>query len=449
MKKTLLLVLILIPIWLWAQDMPFAVKNKTRFSSSGMVGYETIDSLRYYRARLIQEFKVWKIGVGLDLDFLFDRNYRLRTSDWDDWMDVLDKFYYIRYGKRDEPVFVHVGGFPDFTIGHGLVMQKYSNMELYSQYRNLGLMLGTNLPMVPTQPSFELFDSNLKRNEILSFSGRFKPIPDSTVAVLDDMVVGFTLAHDRNQYGNLRYLAADDLQEEVKELPRRSVTVMGVAINQPLVKQEKFALDAYTEFAHIGGLGTGFIIPGLSTTFWFTKIDSGMKINLEYRRYSNAFTPSFFDEDYEEERGYYDYERNEFMTKKKFVKGLGPANGINGEVELNLKRRVKTSVKWQNIIGEDYKNGKSLWLKLWVDTQWGRLENFSLGYSRTKQERLSIRKFYDPGTKANLAMTFRLGKRWYFIAKYAETYKDKDGDGQVNWLKETKHSFGAGLKYLH
>ncbi len=43
----------LIPLWLAAQDMPFTVRAKTRFASSGMIGYETIDSLTFYRARLI------------------------------------------------------------------------------------------------------------------------------------------------------------------------------------------------------------------------------------------------------------------------------------------------------------------------------------------------------------------------------------------------------------
>jgi hypothetical protein len=53
MKRIVLFVLMLIPLWLAAQDMPFTVRAKTRFASSGMIGYETIDSLTFYRARLI------------------------------------------------------------------------------------------------------------------------------------------------------------------------------------------------------------------------------------------------------------------------------------------------------------------------------------------------------------------------------------------------------------
>lgn len=449
MKKMLLIFIVLFPLWLAAQDMPFAVKNKTKFASSGMVGYETIDSKDYYRARLIQEFKIWKIGVGLDLDFLFDKDYRLRVSDWDHLIDILDKFYYIKYANRKDLVYAHAGGFPDFTLGNGLVMERYSNMELYSQYRNLGLMLGANLDMVPTQPSFELFSSNLKKNEILSFSTRLKPLPDSTVAVLDQAVLGFSIAHDRNQFGNLKFLAPDSLQVLVKTLPKKSVTVLGAALNMPLLQKPRFTLGTYSEFAHIAGLGSGAIIPGMYTDFDISKMHLKIKVNLEYRRYGRQFNPAFFDGDYEEDRGYYSVEDSTFHTKRYYVSQLGPADGVNGKVEGNYKGRVKASVTWQNIIGKDYPKSKSLWLKLWIDTQWGRLENFSLAYSRTKQDHLSIIQFHDPGTKASLSMTFRVTKRWYMIAKYAETYKDKDQDGLVSWLKETKRSGGVGLKYLH
>ena len=43
MKKLVLLILLVIPLSIYAQDMPFSVQAKTKFASSGMVGYETVD----------------------------------------------------------------------------------------------------------------------------------------------------------------------------------------------------------------------------------------------------------------------------------------------------------------------------------------------------------------------------------------------------------------------
>ena len=64
MKKLVLLILLILPLYAYAQDMPFAVRAKTKFASSGMVGYEMIDSLRYYRARWIPEFKIKRFRLA-------------------------------------------------------------------------------------------------------------------------------------------------------------------------------------------------------------------------------------------------------------------------------------------------------------------------------------------------------------------------------------------------
>lgn len=446
MKKLIILILFVLPLFLSAQDMPFSVKAKTKFASSGMVGYETVDSLRYYRARLIQEFKIWKFQMGLDLDFLMDMDYRLRVQDWDHLIDYLDKVYYFKYGKRNDMVYGHLGGFPNMSIGNGLIMDKYSNMLLYPQIRNQGLMIGVN-PPIKTNPSFELFSSNIFKNEVFSFSARVKPLPDSTLKVVDDMILGFSLAVDRNQYSNIKAVVPDSIYKDLGKPKSQSVSVVGVAISLPLYQKEKYTFGTYSEFATIAGLGSGAIIPGVYADFRF------VKLNLEYRRYGRKFDPAFFDEDYEEERGYYGYddeaEQYYYISKKDFVKSLSPADGINGSIEGNYKDRIKASVAWQNIIGEDFRNRKSLWLKFWADTQYHRWENFSLSYSRTNQKRLSISTINEPGTKISASATFRLSKRWYAIGKYSERYTDKDGDGKVDWLKETKRSGGLGLKYVH
>lgn len=446
MKKLVLLILLVIPLSIYAQDMPFSVQAKTKFASSGMVGYETVDSLSYYRARLIQEFKFWKFQMGWDLDFLVDKDYRLRVQDWDHLIDYLNKVYYLKYGKRNDLVYGHLGGFPNMSIGNGLIMGKYSNMALYPQMRNLGVMIGAN-PQIPTSPSFEIFSSNILKNEVLSFSSRVKPMPDSTLKVIDDMIWGFSLVMDRNQYSNIKAVVPDSIYSHLNKPKRQGVTMVGIALNMPLYKSENYTFGTYSEFANIIGLGSGAIIPGVYADFGF------VKLNLEYRRYGRKFDPAFFDEDYEEERGQYEYDETlddyRYFTKKDFVKGLSPADGINGSVEGNYHNKIKASVTWQNIIGEDFQNRKSLWLKFWADTQYHRWENFSISYSRTNQRRLSIARLNEHGTKISASSTFRMSNRWYAIAKFGFSFKDKNADGRVSWQKEAKISGGLGLKYVH
>ncbi|HPV14881.1 MAG TPA: hypothetical protein PL126_04450 [Candidatus Cloacimonadota bacterium] len=445
MKKLVLLILLILPLYAYAQDMPFAVRAKTKFASSGMVGYETIDSLRYYRARWIPEFKIKKVQIGLDLDFLFDKKFRLRTQDWDHLIDYLYKIYYLKYGKRNDMIYGHMGGFPNTTIGNGLIMGKYSNMALYPEMRNLGFMIGGNPPIL-TNPSFELFSSNLFKNEIISFSARCKPMPDSTLKVIDDMVWGISIVTDRNQYSNLKAVVPDSVYSVIPKPRRQGVTVFGIAVDMPLYKDENYIFGTYSEFANIIGLGSGAIIPGLYADFHF------VKLNLEYRRYGRRFDPAFFDEDYEEERGQYEYNEEtgnfRYFTKRDYVKTLSPADGINGSIQGNYKDKIKASVTWQNVIGETFRNRKSLWLRFWADTQYHRWENFSISYSRTNQRRLSIARLNEHNTKLSASSTFRINDHWYAIAKLGLNFKDRNNDGVVKWGRESRISGGLGLKYV-
>jgi hypothetical protein len=444
MRKLLFALLILWPFLLAGQDMPFAVKAKTRYSASGAVGYEQVDDITYYQLRLIQEFNYKKVFMGIDLDFLFDKKGNLRKSDWDHLQNAVEKIYFVKYGNKSDPFYVHVGGFPEVNMGNGLIMNRYSNMQLYPELRNIGLMIGGNLD-IPTHPSFELFSSNIIRNHILSFSARCKPLPDSTVAVLDGMILGASVITDRNQYANVKYVADDAYQPGNVHLKPDPVTVLGAAYTVPLYQSDTVTLGNYSEFAHILGKGSGAILPGIYADFdW-------LKVNLEYRLYGSRFTPSFFDRDYEEERAYQvEPGVADYATKESLLDSLTTAQGFNGSIQGTFKGRVKASFAWQNLIGRDYKTSKSIWLRLWVDTKYKRLENFSIAYNKVNTNKMGINHVIEPNAEFKFSVTLKISrKKWYLVARYAEKYQDKNDSGEINWLKETKHTATVGLKFVY
>jgi hypothetical protein len=445
LKRIFALFLIIVPLWIWAQDLPFSVKNPTRYSVSGMFGYEKVDSVNYLQFRIIPEFNFWKIGLGLDLDFMFDRDMNFRKSNWDQPKDIISKIYYLRYAQRGEPFYFHMGGFPAQSLGNGLIMLNYNNMLLYPDLRNTGLMLGAN-PKWPFKPEFELFSSNVQRNQIFYLTAHAQPIADTTskfLKVVKDLKLGFTVVADRNQYGNLRYMTPDSLNAQIDDLKTKPATVYGLDYSLPLFKTDKLTLGNYAEMAHIQDYGTGFILPGVYVDLNF------LKVNLEYRLHGKKFIPAYFDADYEEQRGYWNEEDSTFVTKEELLKDYVKASGLYGKVQAFIGRKVKTMVAWENMGGTGLENGKSLWFKLWVDTQYKRLENFSFSYSKTNTDRLALKYFAVPGGRLDAKITFRVTKkRWFLIGKYAELYKDKNKDGSIQYLKETKHSVGVGVKYL-
>jgi len=442
MKKVFLILVLLIPIWMFAQDIPFEVSGKTRYSQSSMYGNVQIDSLKFKQMRFIQEFKVWKIVVGLDLDFLFDKNNHLRPNNWDHWEDVLSKFYYLKYAQRGDPWYFHVGGFPSLTLGYGLIMSNYSNMQLYPEMTNTGLMVGCN-PRWPTDPSFEVFSSNVSKNQILSLRAHCKPLPDSTLRVLDKMIVGMSLVTDLNQHGNLRQLTPDSLSYLLDGLKWDTVMAAGFGYTLPVYQHKKLSISNYAEVAHIAGNGTGCILPGVSTTF------GNLTVNLEYRMYGNKFMPAFFDRYYEETRAIAVNDSLGVVTKEDTLEDVKGTFGWNGSVSMLWFHRVKTSFAWQNVFGKELKTGKSIWANLWVDTKYKRLENITINYSKTGTETMAISRINEPNAEIGGSTTIRVYKKnLYFIAKYSEKYIDKNGNGKVNWAKETKRSWGVGVKYL-
>ncbi len=439
-KKIILLFFILIPLCLIAQDLPFSVKNSTKYSISGMVGYIKVDSVKYSQLRLIQEFKIKKVGVGVDLDFLFDKNYHLRKSGWDQIKDYVDKIYYVSYADIDNAVYLHLGGFPYKTIGNGLIMLNYSNMLLYPDLWNPGLMVGVNPDWI-VHPNFEIFTSNLYKNQIMAFNASSQLMPDDAFPVVDKMVWGFTYVIDRNQYGNLKYVVPDSVSSEINSGTKRPAAIYGFNYTLPILSKDNATFGHYAEFAHIADYGTGYILPGFYSDFKF------IKVNLEYRIYKKEFAPAFFDHSYERTRAF--MIGDELVTKEQTLTNYNNSYGWYGKVQAIIGKRAKAMVAWQDMYGKDLKTGKSIWIRFWVDTQYKRLENFSFAYSKTNVEHMAITKISVPSADISGSMTFRISeKRWFVIGKYSENYNDQNNDGTINWLKETDRSLGLGVKYL-
>lgn len=448
MKRALLyLVLAFIPLLLAAQDMPFNVKTNTNYSISSLVGKVEIDSVKYYQLRLVQEIKYKNFGLGLDLDFLFDRNYHLKENDWDHIGNILEKVYYFRYAEIGDPLYFHFGGFPNYSIGNGLVMLNYSNMHFYPDLRHNGFLIGGSLDTF-LQPHFELFSSDIKKNHILALNAHVRPLPDSTLKYMDQGILGFSLYTDRDQYANLDYILPDSLYTELKPSQKDNVLIWGIDYTQPIVKNDKVEYGVYTEMAHMVDGGTGYILPGIYIDF------DVVKVNLEYRRHGDKSTPGFFDHFYEEERAIAIEDTladgtpyTHLMSKQDILMSRKASYGFYGKIQATIAQRVKTMIAWQNMYGDELSDGKSLWFNLKVDTRYKRLENVSFSYSKTSVEKLGLGKIAVPKGRLSAGVTMSLNekRRWFFIAKYSEKYKDKEGG--IKWLKDTQRSFALGVKY--
>ncbi len=447
MKKMMIVFgFLLCVLFLAAQDLPFAVRSRTRYGTSTTVGKVTVDSLRYYQMRIIHEFKYKKFGVGFDLDFLFDQDYNIRKRDWDQIKDIPTKIYYMRYAQIGDPYFFHLGGFPNHTIDNGLLMLNFSNMRYYPSQKNYGLLIGCNLENIPLKPKVEFFSSDLVKSQIMALTAHATPMPDSTLKYIDQAVVGVSLVTDLNQKGNLRHVMGDSLFFATDIGKREALTALSFDIVMPISKTKNATYGVYTEAAHIFGNGTGFILPGCYANF------DVIRFNLEYRLNTRRFIPGYFDHYYEQDRAKVlsDADGNTYIETKEDVLQRRPATyGFLGRVQAKIGNKVNTMVAWQNMYGKENFRSKSLWFRIRVDTQYGRLENFVYSYSKVNVEKLALGQIAVPTAQMALSTTFSWNekRRFFLIAKYSEKYKDKDGE--INWWRDTERSFSAGVKYVY
>ncbi|MDP8232681.1 MAG: hypothetical protein P9L91_08455, partial [Candidatus Zophobacter franzmannii] len=196
MRKLIILLVLLLPLFLFAQD---DTENQEGFAMGGAIGTVNLGGENYTSIRLMPELAIWKFGIGLDIDLLIDGEGQIREEDWDDWEDYVNKFYYLRFARRTDPFYFKVGGLRGYTLGNGLLMDNYSNMLHYPEVRQIGLYTGFNAYSVANLGA-EVFTSNVTENDILAARVRINPFYYSAIPFLENLMVAGSVAMDRNQY---------------------------------------------------------------------------------------------------------------------------------------------------------------------------------------------------------------------------------------------------------
>ena len=96
------------------------------------------------------EIPIGKLGVGLDL-YLYFNDDGLYWESWDfssgaaAYRTIVDKIFYLRWGQPGDNLYFRAGALPSVTLGHGSLVNNYSNIMEYPQVRKIGLNLQTHI----------------------------------------------------------------------------------------------------------------------------------------------------------------------------------------------------------------------------------------------------------------------------------------------------------------
>ena len=471
MKKLVFFILLMLSFSLFAQE---AEKGEDNFSMGGAAGSVTINGETFSQIRLMPELTFGKIGVGLDVNLLIDSEGNIREKDWDDWEDYVNKIYYIRYGNRGDSIFGKIGGFPSYTLGHGLLMNSYSNMLKYPDFKQIGLQIGGKIPVMDSE--IELFTSDILENKIVAGSFYIKPIKELGLPIISNLKVGIQVAADLDQYSGLTseqiaqipidtdgdgvydefdvnadgdnlidldYLLNHGLtMEEIEamgiayddsvyfaslELDEKELVEIGLGYDLPLITQKLFTLGHYGEAAQILDHGTGFIFPGFYSKFLM------FDMNLEFRHFGDEFVPGYFDQLYDANRAYVSQTAgiHEIKIKESILDSVKASNGWYGSITSNIFNTVYLKVAYQDMYGDDVDNGKSIWGSIWLkENMIPKLATARISYSQTGEETI-LEDFRTPTSMIEGKVALALSPNAQLVYSYQERYVDYNGDNEI------------------
>jgi hypothetical protein len=127
------------------------------FTMTGTLGSLAVDNVFYNRWVFIPEYRREKLGVGLYIPAifapdkgLFDFNAWENHDEWnftdfeDALHDLLIKIYYVSWGSMSDPLYFKLGNIDNFFLGHGFIVDNYSNMLYFPEELNTGFQFNVD-----------------------------------------------------------------------------------------------------------------------------------------------------------------------------------------------------------------------------------------------------------------------------------------------------------------
>jgi hypothetical protein len=250
-----------------AQEVPSGAGSP--FSLGMGFGVEGFGDRTYQRLSLMPELTFGKFGIAFDLFMRFnfeDGTFDLREEDWvpekPTFKEIaglyLQKFRYIRYGFKGEPLYVKFGSIDDATLGNGFIMGAYANTLFLPETRIFGLSFDLdgalfNFPII----GLETHIGDLSAFDVIG--GRFyiRPLALTDVPIFKNLEIGTTVAADTDPF---RY--ADSSTKDAAELvgidtDEARMWALGGDIRIPLLDTSVITLDTFGDIATLKAKSLG------------------------------------------------------------------------------------------------------------------------------------------------------------------------------------------------
>ncbi|MFW6134550.1 MAG: hypothetical protein ACOC5R_03130, partial [Elusimicrobiota bacterium] len=281
----------------------------------------------YYNLSLAPVFSFWKFNIGLNFELYFDEEGNVREQQWDEWDDMIEKIQFIEFGNPEDPFSVLLGGLDSYSLGHGFVVRRYTNMLNYPDIKRIGTRLNLNF----AKTGMESFVSDIEEFSVFGSRLYYKPFETSGIPIVKDLEFGGSFVSDINPD------QIDDTDD--------GVYFYGGDIEIGLFDNFGLSSSLYADYVtysmgpdyDFSDYGSGKVV-GLGGD-----IISLIDYNFEYRRIDNNFVPAYFNTFYQINRS----TRPSSLTRKQTPEREGPYIKLG----TNLFDAVEFSFAYENYNG--------------------------------------------------------------------------------------------------
>ena len=274
---------------------------------NGGLGINWIDGKPFYRVSFRPEVSFADFGVGLDLNLDFDSEGKLRTENFNEASDYLSIIRYVRYGLKNDPVFIKIGALDYYTLGHGSIMQHFNNSPTYDS-RRIGLVADIDFGKF----GIESIMGSFSPAGVFGLRGYIRPLQFSSagdIPIIGNLEVGVSYVSDFNSdAGILAGTYNKTLKEFIPSKDNGAISIIGFDLGLPLLNSSFTDITLYADYSKIVNFGSG-VATGVMFDF---NLSSMLTLNAKLeRRFNNGkYIPSYFNSFYEVERFKVDSTKN-------------------------------------------------------------------------------------------------------------------------------------------
>ncbi|SNS76946.1 hypothetical protein SAMN05421640_1164 [Ekhidna lutea] len=348
---------------------PMVLPNEDGSINGGMT-YTQIDGKDYVGLVLSPEFKLGKVGVGLNVPILYGLDDKsIRTEIFEDGVGAARLFRYVRYGKqKSDPVYVKAGEISGLMLGYGGLMNNYTNSTSYEKSK-VGIHTDFNYDRFI---GLEMMYSDLNPQSFNLFAARpyIRPLSSFPINILNTLEVGASYVVDKDQTDIITSDSTSTTYAFTKSGAKGMGFDMGITLlSSPFIQIDMFASysrlniqsDTLTELATASGesnfeTGSGASV-GVNFRMHFIADVFSTDVRIERLNNSDHYQPQFFNATYEINKD----------ARIASLIGIEGKNGIYGSLRGHVLKKV--SLGGSLMIPDDISASSPAFVELTADME--------------------------------------------------------------------------------